>query len=288
MKTGFLISLALASATLVACGGGGGSTATNDTTTDPSETSANPPGTSGETGLTGTTAPTTGPDDTTSPPATSTTTDPGTSTTIGETTAPATSTTTGETTDVGTDSSGSETTGDPPAGGKCVEDKDCTLVNDCCRCEAIAVGDPIPECPMMECFAPVCDTLGVKAAECRLGTCVTEKLNCDASTIACDEAAPDCPQGTLPGVDDNNVCWTGGCVPIEHCNFVSSCTDCPQDTMCVVDETLPGPKFRCEPIPAACMGGEPTCDCAGEACDTPPYDICYEQPDALYCSCPFC
>ena len=289
MKTALITFCALAGV-LAGCGGGGGSTETaGSTSTDPSTTqnpSSSDPGT-------GTSSPTTGTPDTTGTPGTDTT-NPATTTTepppgettagestVGESTVGETGETTkGETTDPDT------TTGVEP-GGQCMDDKDCTLLSDCCVCEAIAVGDPVPPCNVPECFVPQCDSLGIDEAFCRFGTCVTEKLNCDSSMILCDSLPPDCPAGQLPGVEDNNSCWTGGCVPISACNFVSSCADCPKDQMCVIDETMFGPLTRCEPIPPECMG-EPTCGCAGDACDNQPFDTCAEQPNGLHCSCPVC
>jgi hypothetical protein len=85
----------------------------------------------------------------------------------------------------------------------------------------------------------------------------------------------------------NGSCWTHGCVPIAACNVVPSCADCPKSQMCVIDETIQGQKHRCEPIPPECMGA-PTCACAGDACDTPPYDTCAENQNGLLCSCPNC
>jgi len=294
MKTALITFCALAGV-LAGCGGGGGSTETaGSTSTDPSTTqnpSSSDPGT-------GTSSPTTGTPDTTGTPGTDTT-NPATTTTepppgettagestVGESTVGETGETSQGETSKGETTEPDTTTGVDP-GGHCEADKDCTLLSDCCVCEAIAVGDPVPPCNVPECFVPQCDSLGIDEAFCRFGTCVTEKLNCDSSMILCDSLPPDCPAGQLPGVEDNNSCWTGGCVPISACNFVSSCADCPKDQMCVIDETMFGPLTRCEPIPPECMG-EPTCGCAGDACDNQPFDTCAEQPNGLHCSCPVC
>ncbi|MBL9105736.1 MAG: hypothetical protein JNL82_32740 [Myxococcales bacterium] len=296
MKTD-LIALCIASGLALACNGGGGSTASDATMTSPGTTSATAPtGTTGDGPVTGTDANTGGSTDTTSPPLTSTTEEPvtttlttATATTGADTGGTSTSggTSTGGTDDTG-DSSTSEpgTTGGDP-GGKCMKDGDCTLLSDCCRCEAIAVGDPIPDCDVPECFVPQCDALGVDSVSCRFGTCVAEKLNCDASAIACDALPPDCPAGQLPGVDANGTCWTNGCVPIDLCNVVPNCDLCPNGQMCVTDETLFGLKRRCEPIPPECMGQKPSCACAMQACDQG-QDSCMDNDDGLYCFCPNC
>lgn len=295
MKTTLITFCAIAGL-LAGCGGGGGTTDTaGSTSTDPS-TTQNPSGTETSASTGTTNSPTTGApettsasgSDTTAAPMTTTTSDtpPGETTagesTVGESTVGETgeSTTKGETTDPDT------TTGVEP-GGNCVSDKDCTLLSDCCVCQAIAVDDPIPPCNVPECFIPQCDALGIDEVSCRFGTCVTEKLNCDASTILCDALPPDCPDGQLPGVNENGTCWTQGCVPISACNVVTGCADCPKSQMCVVDETELGPKTRCEPIPPEC-NGQPTCACAEQACDVPPWGTCAEAPNGLHCSCPNC
>lgn len=281
MKTA-LISFCVLVGMLTGCGGGGGETAT----TDPSSTQG-PPGTS-DTGTdpSTTASPTTSTSETTSPGETTslTTTGETTSTTTSEPTTSSSSSTsepgTGEST-----TTPDTTTGGLP-GGLCETNKDCELLSDCCRCEAIAVGDPVPTCDAPECLIPQCDSLGIDEVFCRFGTCVTEKLGCDASAIACDQAPPDCAEGTLPGVVENGTCWTNGCVPVDLCDVVPSCDACPEDRMCVVDETLFGPKTRCEPIPAACAG-QPSCACAEAACDQG-FEACMDTPNGLYCFCPNC
>lgn len=293
MRTTLLASITMI--VLAGCGDNGGGTTTSATATDPSTTNVpSDPSSTAETGASTstTTSPTTGAPETTSPitetsvdPSTDPSTDPSSSSTTKTTT----ETDTGEST-AGESSSTTDpdtTTGVEPGGGMCKVDGDCKLLSDCCRCVAIADGDPVPPCDVPECFITTCDALMIDEVSCRFGTCVTEKLNCDDSAIACDEAPPVCPNGQLPGVNANGTCWTQGCIPIASCNVVPSCADCPKSQMCVIDETIQGQKHRCEPIPPECMG-QPTCACAGDACDTPPYETCADNQDGLLCSCPNC
>jgi len=294
MRTTLLASITMI--VLAACGDSGGGTTTSATATDPSTTNVpSDPSSTAETGASTstTTSPTTGAPETTSP-ITETSVDPSTDPSSSSTTKTTTETDTGESTagesTAGESSSTTDpdtTTGVEPGGGMCKVDGDCKLLSDCCRCVAIADGDPVPPCDVPECFITTCDALMIDEVSCRFGTCVTEKLNCDDSAISCDEAPPVCPNGQLPGVNANGTCWTQGCIPVASCNVVPTCADCPKSQMCVIDETIQGQKHRCEPIPPECMG-QPTCACAGDACDTPSYETCAENQGGLLCSCPNC
>lgn len=267
MRLAWLLPLSL----LLACGGEPGTTDTTGETTAP-------PGTTDEPGTTST-----GPVDPTSggsgsaettAPSTSTSTgpDPGTSSTsTGE---PATTTTEGSTTD---------DTG-PAVPGECVADADCKLFEDCCECKGIPADEDPPICKL-ECDQTKCDAIGVDAAICRLGQCITERLDCDASKVVCLAFPPDCPEGQLPGVD--GPCWSGACVPAEICNVVPDCELCPADWMCVSDIPFGPPIVHCEPIPADCMG-EPDCTCAGAVC-TDQFTFCTDPGgNAINCECIDC
>lgn len=257
----------------LACAGGDGR---GDAETAASVGPTSAPGTTGEPG---TTAASTGPVDptsgdsgsaeTTAPASTSTTGEPGTSST-----GPATTTTEGSTTD--------DTGSVVP--GECESDADCKLFEDCCECKGVPVGDDSPICKL-ECDQTVCDAIGVDAAICRLGQCITERLDCDASKVVCLAFPPDCPEGQLPGVDGN--CWSGACVPAEICNVVPDCKLCPDGWMCVSDIPFGPPIMACEPIPADCMG-EPDCTCAGAVC-TDPFTFCADPGgNAINCECIDC
>lgn len=276
---------------ITACGGGKGSDTTDSgpssSTGDHPSTGAVDP-TSGGHSSTGGVVVTTGGTD--SSITSTTTVDPGTSTSgvePGTTTTGATTTTTGEpgtTTGTSGDSSSGDT-GVPP-GGECVSDADCVLHNDCCDCFAVAKADDPPICKKL-CDQPLCDQLEIDQAICRFGVCVTEKLPCDASKVACDALPPKCPEGQVATV--KGACWSGNCVPATSCDVVESCDLCPAGFMCVFHEVqFPKPP-TCEPIPASC-DGKIDCDCAGAQICVDPFNGCNDggPGNELHCSCPSC
>ncbi|HEY0134267.1 MAG TPA: hypothetical protein VGB85_09310, partial [Nannocystis sp.] len=205
-------------------------------------------------------------------PVTSTTGEPGTTTTT------STTSTTGSSSDTGT------STGEPPSEA-CVSDDDCALHNDCCECYGLPKGQVDPSCPA-DCEQPICDMLQIDQAVCRFGVCITEKLDCDGSKVVCKSLPPECPDGQIPGVLNN--CWSGTCVPIVNCNAVPTCDLCPDGTMCVQKISKQQTWPACEPIPAEC-GGEIDCECAGAAVCTGAFNICNDlEGNELSCGCPAC
>lgn len=255
---------------LPACGDDGGKT-----TVSTSTSSSTDPGTTAGTGTSTTTMPTGS--GTSEPVTTSSDSATGTSSTTG------TGSTDVSTSDVST--SGSDTGVMP--GGQCMSNTDCALHNDCCDCFGIKAGDPDPICKKT-CDQPMCDAIGIDQAECRLGVCGTERINCDSSTVQCDAPTPDCPVGQAPGVNQNGTCWTGACVPALSCNVVPDCSICPADSMCVQkiskQQTLP----TCEPVPLECVG-KVDCECAGTFVCTGDFNVCNALGgNELSCGCPAC
>lgn len=212
-------------------------------------------------------------------PATST----GEVTTGAATTSPVGTSTGAGTTGAGTTGAGDTTTGAP--GMVCAADVDCALHSDCCTCEGVHVFEDHPVCDE-DCDAPLCEPIGVDAAICRFGVCITERLSCDATKVTCKAAQPDCPQGHVPETTPD--CWTGKCIPAEHCDRVPDCALCPGDWMCVQDVAF-GPQGwpRCEPVPAAC-GGAVDCDCVGPEVCVEPFTFCAAQGDHVDCECVNC
>ena len=255
----------------LACGGDETVTTAGSSTTSPGTT-----GTSGatSTGETGPVDPTTGDPATSTSTTTSTSTEPGTSTTAD----PVTSSTSATTSETSSDDTG------PILPGECQSSADCKLFEDCCECKGVPVGDDPPICKL-ECDQAICDGLGVEEAVCRLGQCITERLDCDASQVICLVAPPACGPGTVPGV--NGDCWSGECVPGEICNVVPSCDYCPAMWMCVSKIAFGPQSITCEPIPADCPG-EPDCECAGAVC-TDGFTFCSDPGDnAIDCECINC
>lgn len=193
----------------------------------------------------------------------------------------------GSTDDAGSSSEGD--TGPPPQGSPCVTAADCVVVDDCCACTAAGVDDPAVPCEE-KCDVTQCTSAGVAspAAECVFGQCRLEKVPCNGAFLACDQPAPDCPEGQLPSVDDDASCWTGACVNADLCDIVPGCSWCAPEEACVLASTQIAPLYSCWPIDPSC-DGEPSCACMAEVC-TDPF-MCGE-PGAgehdLGCFCPVC
>jgi hypothetical protein len=192
----------------------------------------------------------------------------GTSATASATAAPSTGTgdgTAGTGSETGSDDSTGTTGGMPTT---CESNEDCVVVNDCCSCTATHMDDPLPQCRIEACRAPICDVSGIPdiGAVCALGQCRLEELACNQALVSCDAPTPGCEDGFLPEVADG--CWTGNCVPTEACDVVPDCSYCQADDTCVELQTQLGNVYECTPTPESC-GGEPDCACIGEVCEEP-------------------
>lgn len=200
-------------------------------------------------------------------------------------------TTTGESAgESGGDSSGGSSTTGGTTEPECVMDEDCMLVDDCCSCTAIPVGDEAPECDIEACLVSTCTSLGLgmPAVQCNFGTCEVEEVSCDPTTVVCKDEVPTCPKGQAPRVVEG--CWDETCVPVEYCDVVPGCESCGDDEACIESVAFQS-TLTCVPVPAAC-DGVPSCDCLGEACEDG-FDLCADagEPESgadLSCSCPAC
>lgn len=174
--------------------------------------------------------------------------------------------TTSDTTSADTDS---ETTGD--GDNACASAADCALVNDCCNCAAVPVGEQ-PSCEDMTCLQPSCEAqFGgfVPEATCTFGTCQLSALSCDIGQVTCKIAPPPaCEGGSVRSVIDD--CY-GPCVPAEMCEelpFDCDATTCGDGFACLTSQS--GSTSKCVPLPDDC-GGVASCECVGpwigEACN---------------------
>jgi hypothetical protein len=158
----------------------------------------------------------------------------------------------------GAGGSGGNVISPPP---ECTFDSDCSLVNDCCTCVALPGNESIPDCPMMECFAPMCNAIGLPdpKAVCRAGQCVVD-ADCNQDHALCNSPPPVCPPGKTPHVVNN--CW-GGCIDVAECREVGSCAQCNAGQACVTANTMMLPATHCVDVPDSCMG-QISCACMGE------------------------
>lgn len=189
--------------------------------------------------------------------------------------------------------SSSGSTGDTGGqGGSCEKDADCQLLTDCCTCDVGAPGDPLPACPIMECFVEKCGTVDIGDPVCRFGRCTFSKIHCNPTSVLCKSLPPECPPGEVPSVDENAACWTGQCAPVETCDWAPNCEACKldNDPLVCVFKAQKGAYNVCEPKPAAC-GDVPDidCGCGQEICDaSPPHTVCHDKMPGITCECPFC
>ncbi len=182
------------------------------------------------------------------------------------------------------DTSGGVTTaGDTGNVSECESPDDCTIVNDCCTCDVLNPGEPIPPCGIPECFVDACGSMGITAiADCVFGSCELAKVACDPTQVLCDSLPPKCAEGFAPSVVGG--CW-GPCVAVHLCDVVPDCSACPRDEACVTKVTQLGLLHSCSPIPETC-GGTPTCECLPGICEAP-FDSCSDD-GGISCSCPVC
>ena len=175
----------------------------------------------------------------------------------------------------------------PGPGDACMTEADCVVVDDCCSCLAIPADQEPPECDIEACLQSTCMAQGVPPiAACELGSCEIAPVPCNPSDVFCESLPPDCPEGTVPGVNPDANCWSGTCVPAEHCDIVPSCDVCPDDETCVEYVTMFGPEYHCSPVPESC-DGTPSCACMAEAC-VDMYETCGDGDMGISCSCINC
>ena len=149
--------------------------------------------------------------------------------------------------------------GDADPTGECDGAEQCVLVNDCCTCDVVLVGEE-PPCDVPECFAPTCDAQGfTPEAACLVGTCSPAPVSCDISQVTCEiEPPPPCEGGLVRSV--NGDCY-GPCVEPSVCEglpFECDAATCGDGYACMTSQS--GASSRCVPLPPAC-DGSPSCEC---------------------------
>lgn len=186
---------------------------------------------------------------------------------------------------MGGNGSSSGSGGTAPGTLECTDDTDCVLVNSCCSCAGVPANGPFPDCPAVECFAPVCDANGIfdTKAICRAGRCVVD-ADCNHNHALCDSLPPTCPPGQTAHLAGG--CW-GGCIAVTECGEVGECTQCPQGTACVENTSFMIER-HCVTMPTAC-NGQVNCACMGDITCIQPFGLCVDTSEpVLMCECPTC
>ena len=167
---------------------------------------------------------------------------------------------------------------------ECLGSDDCKLVNDCCACEGVPVGQQVDACPE-NCEVPSCEALGHPGTEavCVARACVAG-FDC-SSDVECATPPPVCEAGLVPS--RSHGCW-GPCVPATECISVESCGDCDLGTQVCVQYAQLAVTFHCVPKPDVCSGPA-DCACAEEIFCDGRTDTCIDVgPNELTCECADC
>jgi len=148
-------------------------------------------------------------------------------------------------------------------------------------CLAVAwVGCTTSETPHLSGASQLADMEGVECTNeqkcpdsevCLLGICEVGGNSCQASVVTCSDPVPECPNGTVPSVEDG--CW-GNCIAPELCWALDDCAACERAELLCVELPRPfGSYFACSqrdvsecaPLACDCLGAV----CGGElACDS--------------------
>ena len=151
----------------------------------------------------------------------------------------------------------------PIQGGGCdgLDATTCSMHDDCSAVHLPACDDGSgaggAEAPVDTCATP-----GV------FGFCIAEGAGpvpgeCEGE-VTCDQIAPDCPDGTTPGIADG--CYTGYCIPLEDCEAAPACAELADEASCVE-------RVDCTPIYEGvdCTCDDVECTCADwtfSSCET--------------------
>jgi hypothetical protein len=186
------------------------------------------------------------------------------------------------TTSVGEESGGDPDTGaaegcfpPPLEGTDCTSDEECALAGDCCSCFAYKPEWWDPGNCGGSCAMDKCEEWGITEAVCHQGYCAAVDLSCNQALVTCKVAPPTCDAGSLPQVW--NGCYTGGCLPIEACDWAPDCSVCAEGQLCMHEQRNGCDYVRCVDDMAECLGEGPCC--TGESWCA----ACTPTPDGFAC-----
>lgn len=143
----------------------------------------------------------------------------------------------------------------PIQGGGCagLDAYTCSMHDDCSAVH-------YPACDQADAEAPApCGAAG-------FGYCADEGDPVDPGNcyepVTCDQAPPDCPEGTTPGI--RNGCYTGYCIPLAECEDQPACAAIEAEASCIA-------RTDCTPI---YRGENCTCEETVCTCETWIYASC--------------
>jgi hypothetical protein len=117
-----------------------------------------------------------------------------------------------------------------PGGKVCTGHQDCVSGTYCAPDSKTC--EPAPRCPTGTCTGGwSCDTPRT--------TCVPPAGTTSASAgrchdpVSCPQAAPACPAGTTPGIQDG--CYTGFCIPTSACEPEPTCAELTTESACLAE-----------------------------------------------------
>ena len=164
---------------------------------------------------------------------------------------------------------------------QCEVDADCNLFSDCCNCAAYPASGDGPEACPADCALDRCTAHGIESASCFAGQCIVATAhNCSPLAATCDSLPPQCSDGSLPSVGDNQ-CWTGSCIPAELCGWRPDCSSCGDDEVCFRGfNDVFGTPYYCAPRPSSCSD-EANCACARQFCEALGFSQCADADDGI-------
>ncbi len=149
-----------------------------------------------------------------------------------------------------------DSNGGIPTAPECQEDADCVVFNDCCagapRAEEHRVPGVRRDLPRSTCERPRPDG---RPGRVQLEEVRVAKVTCSDGPVTCDEAKPQCGEGTVNSVADN--CWA-----VHGPALLRRRPPLRRLLRRRLDLRRPqSGASNCVPVPFECSGGTPTCAC---------------------------